>query len=55
MTFVVFLIVAFIAVFVISYRAKKNENVYKFISDQIGTVFEKVAPYSYKEIRNKVC
>ena len=54
MTFVVFLIITFIAVFVLAYRAKKNENVYKFISDQIGTVYEKVAPYSYKEIKEKV-
>lgn len=54
MTFVVFLIVTFIAMFVVAYRAKKNENVYKFISDQIGTIYERVAPYSYKEIREKV-
>jgi len=54
MTFVVFLIITFIAVFIIAYRAKKNENVYKFISDQIGTIYNKVAPYSYKEIREKV-
>jgi len=53
MTFVVFLIIGFIAIFVISYRAKQGEGVYKFISAQIGTVYEKVAPYSYKEMRKK--
>jgi len=53
MTFVVFLIIGFIAIFIISYRAKQGEGVYKFISAQIGTVYEKVAPYSYKEMRKK--
>ena len=54
MTFVIFLIIGFIAVFVLSYRAKQGEGVYKFISAQIGTVYDKVAPYSYKEMRKKV-
>ena len=54
MTFIVFLIIGFIAIFVITYRAKQGEGVYKFISAQIGTVYEKVAPYSYKEMRNKI-
>ena len=53
MTFVIFLIITFIAIFIIAYRSRKNENVYKFISSQIGTIYEKVAPYSYKEIRKK--
>lgn len=54
MTFIIFLIITFIAIFIVSYRSKKGESVYKFISSQIGTVYEKVAPYSYKEIRKKV-
>ena len=54
MTFVIFLIIGFIAVFIVSYRAKKGEGVYKFISSQIGTIYEKVAPYSYKEMRKKI-
>lgn len=53
MTFVIFLIITFIAIFIVAYRSRKNENVYKFISSQIGTIYEKVAPYSYKEIRKK--
>ena len=54
MTFIIFLIITFIAIFVVSYRAKKGESVYKFISSQIGTVYDKVAPYSFKQIREKV-
>lgn len=42
-----------IAVFVLSYRNQNGENVYKFISDTVKNVYNKYAPYSYQEVREK--
>ena len=55
MTFLIFLIVLFIALFVILYRNNsKTNNVYKFINVKINTVYEKYAPYTFRVIREKV-
>lgn len=43
-----------IAIYVISYRLNKGENVYKFFVSQVKEVYDKYAPYSYKEVREKV-
>ncbi len=43
-----------IAIFVMSYRKNNGENVYKFIVNQINTAYNKYAPYSFKEVREKV-
>jgi len=42
-----------IFVFVILYRNYKGENVYKYITDQVGVVYDKFAPYSFKVVREK--
>ena len=42
-----------IAVFVMSYRMQNGENVYKFISETVMTIYNKYAPYSYQEVREK--
>ena len=42
-----------IAVFVMSYRQQNGENVYKFIADTVTTIYNKYAPYSYQEVREK--
>jgi len=42
-----------IAVFVLSYRQQNGESVYKFIADTVLTVYNKYAPYSYQEVREK--
>lgn len=42
-----------IAVFVLSYRQQNGDSVYKFIADTILTVYNKYAPYSYQEVREK--
>jgi len=47
------LLSGFILIFIISYRVNKGTSVYKFVVDQIGAVYEKYAPYSFKEVRNK--
>ena len=55
MTFVIFLIVLAIAIFVILYRNNSNSNnVYKFINKKIGVIYDKYAPYSFKVVRDKV-
>lgn len=47
------LIMLIIATFVLSYRQQKGESVYKFIADTVKNVYNKYAPYSYQEVREK--
>ena len=54
MEFLLFAGIAFILIFVLAYRNSEGEKVYKYISKYTGTVYDKYAPYSYKEIRKKV-
>lgn len=49
-----FLIIAFILVFIVVYRRNTGVNVYKYIVTQVGTVYDKYAPYSFKVVREKV-
>lgn len=46
-------IMILIAIFVLSYRNQNGENVYKFISETVKNVYNKCAPYSYQEVREK--
>ncbi len=48
-----FVIILFIALFVVLYRQSEGESVYKFVADNVENVYEKYAPYSYKQIREK--
>lgn len=43
-----------IAVYVVVYRMNTGENVYKYISRKASGIYEKYAPYSFKEVRKKV-
>ena len=45
MTFIIFLIVLAIAIFIIVYRSNKKTNVYKFVNEKINFVYEKYTPY----------
>ncbi len=51
---ITFLIIAFILVFIMAYRFNSGDNFYKYISKQSNLLYEKFAPYSFKEIREKV-
>lgn len=51
---VIFLLVAGITIFIVAYRINNNGNVYKYISKGVGGLYDKYAPYSFKEIRKKV-
>ena len=54
MEIIILLLVAFIIVFVITYRNSNGKKIYKYVSQQTGVLYDKVAPYSYKEIRKKI-
>jgi len=54
MTFIIFLIVVAIAIFIIVYRSNEKTNVYKFVNKQIGSLYNKYTPYSFRVIREKV-
>ncbi|MBS7020776.1 MAG: hypothetical protein KH135_02755 [Firmicutes bacterium] len=54
MTFLIFALVAFIMIFIIVYRKNTGQNVYKYISQQATTIYDKYAPYSFKVVREKV-
>lgn len=47
-------LVGLIVIFIISYRTKRGESVYKFISEQVVSTYKKIEPYSYKVMRDKV-
>ncbi|MGE5455837.1 MAG: hypothetical protein ACM3O4_01850 [Ignavibacteriales bacterium] len=53
-TSVVFVIIGIVAIFVTVYRKNTGENVYKYIVSQVGTIYDKYAPYSFKLVREKV-
>lgn len=48
------MIIIALAVFAILYFFKTGDSMYKFIVDTSANVYDKVAPYSFKSIRNKV-
>lgn len=49
-----FFLVAFIIVFIVVYRRNTGTNVYKYVVNQVGTLYNKYAPYSFKSVREKV-
>lgn len=50
----VLILLLLIAIYVVSYRLNKGENVYKFFITSVSSAYEKYAPYSYKEVRAKI-
>lgn len=42
-----------IGVFVTVYRSYKGQNVYKYISNKAGSLYDRFAPYSFKVVREK--
>ena len=53
MTTTIFIIITIIILFVYIYRINSGANVYKYITTQIGSVYDKYAPYSFKVVREK--
>ena len=48
-----FIIIIAILAYIILYSNYKGENVYKFITDQVGVAYDNFAPYSFKLVREK--
>ena len=48
------ILIGLIIIFIISYRTKKGESVYKCISEQAVNTYKKREPYSFKIMREKV-
>ena len=53
MTTAIFIAIAIILLFIFLYRINTGENVYKYITNQTGELYEKYAPYSFKIVREK--
>lgn len=43
-----------VGVFVVSYRLNNGENVYKFFAKSVTNAYDKYAPYSFRQVREKV-
>lgn len=48
------ILIGLIILFIVSYRTKRGESVYKFISTQAINTYKKFEPYSFKVMREKV-
>ena len=54
MSAIVFILVAAIISFIVIYRRNAGTNVYKYVTRNIGLLYDRFAPYSFKVIREKV-
>lgn len=50
----IFVLVAAILIFIVVYRNSSGKNVYKDMTQNLGPVYQKIAPYTYSEIRKKI-
>lgn len=48
------LIIGIIVIFIVTYRSSTGAGVYKFVVQQASHIYDKYAPYSYKEMRKKI-
>jgi len=49
----IFIAIALIFIFIFIYRKNSGENVYKYITSSVGSIYDKYAPYSFKIVREK--
>ncbi len=50
----IFILVAAILIFIVLYRNSSGKNIYKYFTKSMGPVYDKIAPYTYKQIREKI-
>lgn len=50
----VFILIAFVIIFIFAYRKSAGQNIYRYVTKHVGSVYDKYAPYSFKEVREKV-
>lgn len=48
------LLIGIIVIFIVTYRSSTGAGVYKFVVQQASHIYDKYAPYSYKEMRKKI-
>ena len=48
------LLIGFIVLFIVTYRFSAGAGVYKFINTSFNSLYDKYAPYSYKDMREKI-
>lgn len=48
------LIIAIILLFIVTYWSSSGAGIYKFVNEQTNKLYDKYAPYSYKEMRRKI-
>ena len=48
------IIIGVILLFIVTYRFSVGAGVYRFINEQANAIYDKYAPYSYKEMRSKI-
>ena len=53
-TILVFALVAAILIFVVIYRNASGTNMYKYIADNTTFIYDKLAPYTYNSVREKI-
>lgn len=51
---IIFILIAVILIFVFLYRRSSGKNIYKELTEDMGPVYNKIAPYTYKEIKQKI-
>ena len=51
---IIFLIVGAILIFIVTYRNSNGKNFYKMLGETVSPVYDKIAPFSYKQIRKKI-
>ncbi len=50
----ILVLVAAIFIYIVIYRHNDGKNVYKYVSKQAASLYDRFAPYSFKYVRNKV-
>lgn len=51
---IIFLLIGIILLFIVFYRSTGGKDIYKEVTGSLGPVYDKIAPYTYKEIRVKI-
>ncbi|MFI3307331.1 MAG: hypothetical protein R3Y21_02065 [Mycoplasmatota bacterium] len=54
MVLLMFILIAFIILYILFYQQSSGKQAYKYIVTQADLLYERYAPFSYKEIRKKV-
>ena len=51
---IIFIICALILIFIVIYRNSSGKGFYKLLGQSIEPIYDKIAPYSFRQIRKKI-